>query len=175
MGNEYFARKMKEKKTNISQERHLTKIVEPKNIADDYLARDSVVIKVTDEVKKKKRSKKEKNQDKDVNLIDIASEKFKAEIQLKEKTKKKAKSVENGNSHGNIESDHNGTDNISEGISKKHRKQLITNDAQTQESLHPANTKDNKLIKKVESLPNVQVDCEDNSKSQKKNKKRKRE
>merc|ERR1711997_916177 len=39
----------------------------------------------------------------------------------------------------------------------------------------PANTTDNKLIKKVESLPNVQVDCEDNSKSLKKNKKRKRE
>merc|ERR1712141_966660 len=146
MGNEYFARKMKEKKTNISQERHLTKIVEPKNIADDYLARDSVVIKVTEKVKKKKKSKKEKNQDKDLNSIDIASEKFEAEIQLKKKKKKKAESLENGDSHGNIESDLNGTNNISEGISKKLRKQLMTNEAQKQESLHPTYTID-KLIK----------------------------
>ena len=173
--NEYFARKMKEKKTNVSQEIPQTKIVEPKNAADDDLARDSVVIKVTDEVKKKKKSKKEKNQDKDVNLIDIASDKLEAEIQLKEKKKKKAKSVENGNSHGNIESNLKGTDSISEGISKKLRKQLMTHDAQKQESLHPTNTIDNKLIKKVESLPNVKLDCEDHSKSQKKNKKRKRE
>merc|ERR1712001_255609 len=36
-------------------------------------------------------------------------------------------------------------------------------------------TVDNKLIQKVESLPNVQLDCKDNIKSQKKNKKRKRE
>merc|ERR1712183_612685 len=173
--NEYFARKMKEKKTNISQERHLTKIVEPKNIADDYLARDSVVIKVTHEVKKKKKSKKEKSQDKDVNSIDIASEKFEAEIELKKKKKKKAESVENGNSHGNIESDLDRTGNISDAISKKLRKQLMKNEAQKQDSLYPTSTLDNKLIKKVESLPNAQLDCEDNSKSQKKNKKRKRE
>merc|ERR1712110_1319454 len=103
--NEYFARKMKEKKINISQELPQTKIVEPNNIADDDLARDSVVIKVNDEVKKKKKSKKEKNQDKDVNSIVMASKKFEAEIQLKKKKKKKAESLENGNSHGNIESD----------------------------------------------------------------------
>merc|ERR1712080_506116 len=54
-------------------------------------------------------------------------------------------------------------------------KQLITNDAQKQDSLHPTNTMDNELIKKVESLPKVELDCEDNSKSQKKKKKRKRE
>merc|ERR1712141_977346 len=172
--NEYFARKMKEKKTNISQELPQTKIVEQKNIADDDLARDSVVIKITDEVKKKKKPKKEKNQDKDVDSIVMASKKFEAEIQLKKKKKKKAESLENGNSHGNIESDLNGTNNISEGISKKLRKQLMTNEAQKQESLHPTYTID-KLIKKGEPLPNVQFDCEDNSKSQKKNKKRKRE
>merc|ERR1712141_184750 len=151
-----------------------TKIVEPNNIADDDLARDSVVIKVNDEVKKKKKSKKEKNQDKDVNSIVMASKKFEAEIQLKKKKKKKAESLENGNSHGNIESDLNGTNNISEGISKKLRKQLMTNEAQKQESLHPTNTID-KLIKKGEPLPNAQLDCEDKTKSQKKNKKRKRE
>merc|ERR1712045_971208 len=76
---------------------------------------------------------------------------------------------------GNIESELNETDHISEGISKKVRKQLITNDAQKQDSLHPTNTIDNELIKKVESLPKVELDCEDNSKSQKKKKKRKRE
>merc|ERR1711974_235877 len=75
---------------------------------------------------------------------------------------------------GNIEFDLKGTDNISQGISKKLRKQLMTND-QKQESLHPTNTIDNKLSKKVESLTNVKLDCEDHSKSQKKNKKRKRE
>merc|ERR1712001_514289 len=112
---------------------------------------------------------------KDVNSIAIASEKFEAEITLKKKKKKKAESVENGNSLGNIESDLNSTENISEGISKKLRKQLMTNETQKQDSLYPTTTVDNKLIKKVESLPNVQLDCKDNSKSQKKNKKRKRE
>merc|ERR1712141_562535 len=76
---------------------------------------------------------------------------------------------------GNIESDLNSTDNMSEGISKKLRKQLMTNEAQKQDSLYPTTTVDNKLIKKVESLPNVQLDCKDNIKSQKKNEKRKRE
>merc|ERR1719433_1098663 len=51
----------------------------------------------------------------------------------------------------------------------------MTNDDQKQESLHPTNTIDNKLSKNVESLPNVKLDCEDHSKSQKKKKKRKRE
>merc|ERR1712083_78358 len=62
--NEYFARKMKEKKTNGSKEIPQTKIIEPKNIADNDLARDSVVIKVAVEVKKKKKSKKKKKEKK---------------------------------------------------------------------------------------------------------------